>query len=188
MLNREKFAVIDTETNYEDEVISIGMVIAEAATYRIVDRLYLIVYPACNKPAMFSAELRHPRAKIDAVAVREDAIAMMRDMLARHGVGALFAYNAKFDCRHLPELGEFHWYDIMRLAAYRQYNPGIPEDAPCCKTGRLKSGYGVEQVYAMLAPRSRYSEVHNALTDAEDELRIMQMMGHEISLYEVGRV
>lgn len=25
-------------------------------------------------------------------------------------------------------------------------------------------------------------------TNYEDELRIMQMMGHEISLYEVGRV
>ncbi len=27
---------------------------------------------------------------------------------------------------HLPELGGNAWYDIMKLAAYRQYNPKIP--------------------------------------------------------------
>jgi hypothetical protein len=34
--------------------------------------------------------------------------------------------STPFDKRHLPELGGYAWYDIMKLAAYRQYNPKIP--------------------------------------------------------------
>lgn len=33
---------------------------------------------------------------------------------------------------HLPELNGLEWYDIMRLAAYVQYNPMIPHGAPIC--------------------------------------------------------
>ena len=74
------------------------------------------------------------------------------------------------------------------MAAYRQYNKAIPDSADCCKTGRLKWGYGVESVLKMLSGNSRYSESHNAVSDAEDELQIMQLLGHELSVYEAARV
>ncbi len=38
----------------------------------------------------------------------------------------------------------------MRLAAYRQYNNAIPSSADCFQTGKLKRGYGVEDVLKML--------------------------------------
>ena len=53
----------------------------------------------------------------------------VEDLLAwfdRYGVTKIFAYNANFDRNHLPELRDYDWYDIMRLAAYRQHNPKIP--------------------------------------------------------------
>ena len=76
----------------------------------------------------------------------------------------------------------------MRLAAYRQHNPRIPVRADCYGTGRLKRGYGVESIYRMLSGSSRYCEMHNALTDAIDELNIMRLLGHGLPVYETGRI
>jgi len=77
----------------------------------------------------------------------------------------------------------FEWFDILRLAAYKQYNPCIPAAARCCQTGRMKCGYGVEAVYRMLSGNGRYTEVHNGWFDAMDELKIMEMLGHPLEVY-----
>ena len=58
------------------------------------------------------------------------------------------------------------WHDIMRLAAYRQHNPKIPETADLCSTGRLKRGYGVEPMLRLLSGNRGYQETHNAIFDA----------------------
>ena len=76
----------------------------------------------------------------------------------------------------------------MRLAAYRQYNPAIPDSADCYKTGKLKRGYGVEEILKMLSKNKRYHETHNAVSDAVDELKIMQLLGHGINVYEIARI
>lgn len=85
--------------------------------------------------------------------------------------------NANFDRNHLPELAGPHWYDIMRLAAYRQHNPKIPRTAQLCSTGRLKRGYGVEAMLRLLSGECGYCETHNALLAALDELEIMRAAG-----------
>ncbi|MDR2897494.1 MAG: hypothetical protein LBU99_01675, partial [Spirochaetaceae bacterium] len=108
--------------------------------------------------------------------------------LALHKVSAIFAYNAGFDYQHLPEMQHFEWFDIMKIAAYRQHNPAIPSHAECYKTGRMKRGYGVESIYRMLSDDFRYCELHNALTDAVDELEIMRLLGHGLERYEGARI
>lgn len=40
----------------------------------------------------------------------------------------------------------------------------------------------------MLRRNGSYSETHNALSDARDELEIMRRLGHGLEAYEVGRV
>ena len=184
---QSKFAVIDTETNWHDEVMSIGIVIADAETKEKVDSVYYIIEPEYRVGGMYSGELRLDEEGVR-VMDRESALAEIRQWLDAYRVQALFAYNASFDKRHLPEYAGYKWYDIMRLAAYRQYNKAIPDSADCCKTGRLKWGYGVESVLKMLSGNSSYSESHNAVSDAEDELQIMQLLGHELSVYEAARV
>lgn len=42
----EKFAVIDTETNWDDDVMSIGVVISEDNTYNTLEEYYGIITPA----------------------------------------------------------------------------------------------------------------------------------------------
>jgi hypothetical protein len=114
---------------------------------------------------------------------RGEAISDLRAWFRKHGVGSIFAYNACFDRNHLPELRDFDWYDIMRLAAYRQYNPKIPANADCCSTGRLKRGYGVEPMLRLLSGNRTYHESHNAFFDAMDELEIMRFLMHRLEDY-----
>ena len=136
---------------------------------------------------MYSHELRFEE-KAACVKNRQQALKEIKEWLDAYGVQKLFAYNASFDKNHLPEYAGYQWYDIMRLAAYRQYNWAIPGFADCYRTGRLKRGYGVENVLKMLRNNTWYSETHNAVLDAEDELEIMQLLGHEMEAYDIARL
>lgn len=181
----EKFAVIDTETNWNDEVMSIGIVVADSETKKKVDSRYYIIDPEYKVGGMFSYELRLEEEGTH-VTDRKHALKSMKQWMDAYHVQKLFAYNASFDKRHLPEYSGYMWYDIMRLAAYRQYNKAILDSAECYKTGRLKCGYGVENVLKMFRKDKQYSETHNAVLDAEDELQIMQLLGYGIDEYEIA--
>lgn len=180
-MDRPYFAVIDTETNYNDKVMSIGVVIADKKTYHTITEKYYIITPECDDSAMFGYALNeyNPFTKCS----RSEAISDLCVLLQSHDVEDIFAYNAKFDYNHLPELTEFIWHDIMRIAAYKQYNPNIPDDAECCLTGRLKCCYGVEHMMRMLSGDERYCEKHNAVCDAKDELLIMKIIGYPTEQY-----
>ena len=54
----DKFAVIDTETNWNDEVMSIGVVVADSETKEKMDSLYYIIDPEYKVGGMYSNELR----------------------------------------------------------------------------------------------------------------------------------
>lgn len=183
----DKFAVIDTETNWNDEVMSIGVVVADSETKKEIDSVYYIIDPEYRVGGMYSNELQLDE-KWDCVVNRRQALKEIKEWLNTYEVRKIFAYNACFDKNHLPEYSEYEWYDIMRLAAYRQYNRAIPDSAECCKTGRLKSGYGVESVLRMLSKDERYRETHNAVLDAQDELKIMQLLECEIKEYDIALI
>lgn len=172
-----QFAVIDTETTWSDEVMSIGIAVAKSEDFGLIDKRYYILTPFKNHGGMYTCALYAGGTVPDLVGSRTKVINDIIYFLADYGVFDIFAYNAVFDCRHLPELGYLRWYDIMKLAAYRQYNRKIPSDAECCGTGKLKRGYGVENIYRMLSGDAGYCELHNALTDALDELEIMRLLG-----------
>ena len=179
----KRFAVIDTETNWHDKVMSIGTVIVDADSLRVVDAKYHILTPEYLVGGMYADTLFDDGQLQPVLCSRKDALAELTDWFSGYGVQALFAYNACFDKNHLPELWQYEWYDIMRLAAYRQYNHRIPASAECCATGRLKRGYGVEAMLRLLSGQSSYYETHNAIYDAMDELQIMRLLGHPLSQY-----
>ena len=183
----EKIAVIDTETNWNDEVMSIGVVIADGGTKEKIAAEYYIIDPEYRVGGMFSGELRTTEKEAH-ITGRKQALAEIKRWMDSYQVQKLFAYNASFDKKHLPEYSQYQWYDIMRLAAYRQYNKAIPDSAECWKTGRLKRGYGVEDILQMLSRNNRYRETHNAVTDAEDELKIMRLLGYDISVYDIALI
>ncbi len=177
------FAVIDTETNWDNRIMSIGTVVADAETFRILDVKYHVLTPEFRTGGMFGNVLFVDRRLAPRICTRKEAMEELNFWLKGHGVSSIFAYNAGFDKSHMPELGWFKWHDIMRMAAYRQFNPKIPCNAECCSTGRLKRGYGVEDMLRLLSGDQEYREIHNALCDAVDELQIMCLLGHRIDAY-----
>ncbi len=177
----ERIAVIDTETTWDDRVMSIGIVVADGKSFQCLDGRYYVLTPEYQIGGMYSGALF--LEDTPKLCSRAQALAEIKDWLQCQGVRRLFAYNANFDRGHLPELRQFQWYDIMALAAYRQTNPAIPATAECCATGRLKRGYGVEPMLRLLRRDCRYRETHNALGDALDELQIMALLGHPIGDY-----
>ncbi len=183
----DNFAVVDTETNWNDEVMSIGVVVADTETKKKIDARYYVIDPEYRVGGMYDNELQFDEKNV-VVTSRKRALKEIKKWLNTYNVKKLFAYNASFDKRHLPEYSEYEWYDIMRLAAYRQYNHAIPNSADCYQTGKLKRGYGVEEILKLLTKNRRYSETHNAVLDAEDELKIMQLLGHRIEEYKIARI
>ena len=191
-----KFALIDTETNWDNEVMSIGVVIDDDERFdkpRInnsimpLDRKYYIITPECEVGGMYGYALNNTPKEFTIKCSRQQAIKDLLSWLNCYGIKAIFAYNASFDCRCLPELNMFEWYDIMRLAAYRQFNHKIIDEMACCSTGRLRRGYGVEAILKMLMDNEHftktYFESHNAILDAQDELKIMYLLGYKIKDY-----
>jgi len=87
----------------------------------------------------------------------------------------------------MPELHDYKWFDIMKLAAYRQYNKALSEYDEYCATGRLKRNYGVESIMRLLWDY-RYCEKHNAICDAVDELKIMKLLGYGIDAYDHAQI
>ena len=179
-----KFAVIDTETNWADQVMSIGTVIADEATFAPVAVKYHIFPIECEIGGMYYDALYLDTPVPPMSCSREEAMRDLSCWLSQQAVTSIFAYNACFDRNHLPELLWLDWYDIMRLAAYRQHNPKIPCTADCYRTGRLKRGYGVEAILRMLSGNPTYRETHNALFDAMDELTIMRLLEHPPGNYQ----
>ena len=184
---RAKIAVIDTETNWHDQVMSLGVAVADATTFKCLGKRYYVFNPEYRVGGMYDSVM----GKCDTKPVtcsRSQALRDLDSFFAGEGVTQIYAYNGRFDLGHLPEMAKYEWFDIMRLAAYRQYNTAIPADAVCCKSGRLKSGYGVEPIMRMLSGNSRYYEVHNAVADACDELKIMELLGLPLREYECGKI
>ena len=177
----KKFGVIDTETNWNDEVMSIGILIANCKNFKQIDSRYYILPQEEKVGGMYSKSIRETNHDI-LTGYRHEVIDDLKSLLNSNEVDDLFAYNASFDKRHLPELSDFSWHDIMKIAAYKQHNPHIPNHLPCCKTGRLKRGFGVEPMLHILGVED-YCETHNAIIDAMDELRIMKILDYEIDFY-----
>lgn len=177
------FAVIDTETNWADQVMSIGCCIADAQTYRPVAAKYHILPEACEIGGMYYDALFVKTPVKPIICSREEAVQDLLQWFAQYQITSIFAYNANFDRNHLPELRNLCWYDIMRMAAYRQYNPKIPADTELFSTGRMKRGYGVEPMLRLLSGNRGYCESHNAVRDAVEELEIMRLLGHKLEAY-----
>ena len=178
-----KFAVIDTETNWIDQVMSIGCCVADTESFALADTKHYILTPEYEVGGMYESTLFIHVKPAPVICTRKKALAELKAWFRHHEVQKIFAYNAAFDRNHLPELRCYDWYDIMRLAAYRQTNPRIPASADCCSTGRLKRGYGVEPMLQLLSGNRTYHELHNALTDTYDELEILRLLGHPLEKY-----
>lgn len=180
------FAVIDTETTWSDKVMSIGVVIAEEGNMMPMHAECYIIDPAYKEGGMYSSMLLAHGREDTYLNTRRACIDRIKKILKKYEVEKIFAYNASFDKKHLPELKDYIWCDIMKIAAYRQYNKMIPSTVECFSTGKMKRGYGVEGILRMIGPDDEYCETHNAYLDAIDELSIIRFLNLDLEIYEVA--
>lgn len=97
-----KFAVIDTETNWADQVMSIGTVIADEDTFELIAAKYHILPIECEIGGMYYDTLFLETPVKPILCTRAEAIADLRAWFGQHEVHSIFAYNACFDRNHLP--------------------------------------------------------------------------------------
>ncbi|WP_331838287.1 hypothetical protein [Mycoplasmopsis agalactiae] len=174
-------AVIDVETNFFNEVVSIGVAIADKNNFKLVDQNYWLIGEREQSPSMYSnvyhiPELEKYGIKDYVVNTYEEAVGKLIEFLDYYNISDLFSYT-KYDYNHLPELHNLYkWFDISIFARNVNTNDFIPKNSPTHKSGALIRNWGVEPTYRLLSGNNQYSEVHNALLDAIDELKIMQML------------
>lgn len=179
------FAVIDTETNWRNQVMSIGTVAVDVHGFAVAGSKYQVLTPEVTVGGMYQDAVWMEEAGEPMVCARRQAMTELLTWFRELGIRDVFAYNANFDRNHLPELAGLRWHDIMAKAAYRQYNRALPASAEYCSTGRLKRGYGVEPMLRLLSRNRTYRESHNAILDAMDELEIMRLLGYHPGAYDV---
>lgn len=184
-INTNCFAVLDTETTWNNKVMTIGVVIADKITYQPEKFKYYVITPEYQEGGMYSTVASLPDKNISKTCSRDEAIQDLGECFKIYGVNSIYAYNMAFDRNKLPELEKYSWFDITAIASNRQYNKCIPYDAECYQNGRLKRGYGVESIVHMLSRNCNYQELHNALFDAMDELKIMQYLRYSLESYKV---
>lgn len=83
-----KFAVIDTETNWDNEVMSIGVVIAEDGDFEALESKYIIIEKAAKRGGMFSNTL-WVKGQDPEVTDREGAIAGLIEFLNENQAGGI---------------------------------------------------------------------------------------------------
>ena len=89
-----KFAVIDTESNWADQVMSIGTVIADADTFESIEAKYHILPIEYEIGGMYYDTLFIETPVKPIICTRSEAIADLRVWFQQYGVQSIFAYNA----------------------------------------------------------------------------------------------
>ncbi len=180
------FAVIDTETTWTNKVMSIGVVVADVDSMTPICTECYIIDPAYKEGGMYSSVLLAHGKKNTYSDTKKGCLIRIEKLLNKYKVKKILAYNASFDKTHLSELSNYDWCDIMRIAAYKQYNKMIPSTVECFATGRMKKGYGVEGILRMIGPDKGYCETHNAYLDAIDELSIVRLLKLDLDVYDAA--
>lgn len=180
--DKSYFAVVDVETNWYNEVMSIGVVIADADEFNAVDKAYYVIYPECKVGGMYSDVLYDIDKSLVEDCSRKEAIDGIKRLLTQYGVKDVFAYNAPFDYKCLYELHNYVWRDILPIAANRNYNTKLPDNCEYFSTGLLKHGRGVQNVMRLIYWQG-FTELHNGLQDALDELQLMQLINQPLEVY-----
>ena len=187
-VNKNCFAVLDTETTWDNKVMTIGIVIADKKTYKPEVFKYYVLHPEFEEGGLYGAVASLPNNDITTEGTREEILYDLQQCLKKHNVTTIYAYNMSFDKSKLPELDNYSWYDIMGIAANKNYNKFISEDMECFKSGRLKRGYSAESIIQLLSGKNDYTESHNALFDAMDELKIMQYLRLSLDSYHQSAI
>lgn len=77
------FVVIDTETTWKDEVMSIGAVIAYGHDFSVVDSRYYLIDPQYKQGGIFSKQLHLPGPPQEIIGSRDKVVVSMKKWLKK---------------------------------------------------------------------------------------------------------
>lgn len=175
------FAVLDSEVNWVNSAMSIGVVVANE-NFEILSKKYFIFVPDCLIGGLYYNNMDSIHGDIAIEGHRKSKLKDLISFFRENDVKKIFAYDALTEFNLFPELRGFMWFDIFQFAAYKQYNEFLPKDAEYFSNGRLKSGFNVGNILSYIFGES-HDEAHNALQDALDELSIMRFLGISPTFY-----
>lgn len=181
-MTNKYFAVIDVETNWDNRAMSVGVAVGNDADFSLADKKYYVLSPEYQRGGFYSRALSDIDGKLITVCTRESAVKDMVRLFAEYAVADVFAYNAPFDYKCMPELHSYVWHDILPVAANRNTNGKLPDNCEYFGTGLLKRGRGLENIMRLIYWQG-YTERHNALLDALDELQLMRLLDQPLSVY-----
>ena len=180
------YLVVDTETTWKRKLMTAGALVFNE-NFEVVDNFYEMSVGAYRQGGYYKDQVYN--SLLDPVqASTSEILDDILELYEKHNCKGIFAYNAQFDKGLLTTLPSDEWYDIMKIAAYKQNNPFLTDEFEYCATGRLKKNYNVEFMYKLLSGKESYKEIHNAYQDAVDELELMRMLKIPIEKYKVAKI
>ncbi len=185
-INTDTIAIISVKTNSMGHAIAIGVAVIDAnqwqlqqAQYYIISDELLCYYTYDN--IYLSHVYKSYFGKLG------DVENHIRKTLTKYQITNIYAYNAQFVCKTCPGLHMYYWYDIMKIAAYKQYNSYLPSNIDYLDNGRIKYKYNIPHIMEYLNI-SYFRYVDHALYDVLDELRIMKTLNININTYDIAHV
>lgn len=183
--NLDFFAIIDTKTNYYGNAISIGVVVVNSH-FEIQQAQYYLI------PEELIHDHNH-KDDFDIIHVYKtyfgrlfDCENHIRTLMNQYNITNIYAYNAFYVKKSLPEMNNYNWFDIAKVATYKQYNHELPLDADYDENGQLLR-YAMKNVIELMM-KTYYKCVNHALYNALDELKIMKLIGLPIEKYSHTKI
>ena len=84
-----RFAVIDTETTWTDEVMSIGIVVADGTAKKEINSKYYIISPEFRSGGMFSGTINDAPKEKTCVVTRKEALKDIDEFLRKESVNII---------------------------------------------------------------------------------------------------
>ena len=81
----------------------------------------------------------------------------------------------------------YHWYDIIKVAAHKQYNYKLPDNLMFNDQGRLLYKCNIKDLMEILTKTYFYYTNH-ALYDTLDIARIMKIVDLNINVYDCAKI
>ena len=111
----------------------------------------------------------------------------IRKLLNKYKITNIYTYNGIFIFKKLPGLKQYHWYDIIKVAAYKQYNYKLLDNLPFREDGRLLCNCSIKEIMQILTKTYFYYTDH-ALYDTFDIARIMSLINLPIEQYSFSKI
>ena len=185
--NLDVIAIIDAKLNFIDEIISIGIAIVDAKTFKVKTAEYFLVPEELIIDGFNNDNITIAHTYQTYFGAHKDIENHIRKLLNQYNITNIYTFNGKFIYRKLAGLQKYHWYDIIKVAAYKQYNYKLPDNLMFNDQGRLLYKCNIKDLMEILTKTYFYYTNH-ALYDTLDIARMMSLIDLPIEQYGFSKI